>query len=182
VNRVVSRMRIARARPEGTSPTTTFAPIVHTTAECMGTEAPGGLLSDLAPTHTVPVAAAGRAVAGLAIITALEHHDLMHALSQTLSLLTEWGAAIEGAAWSEQFSVSLHEAVIPRTVRELERGKTHLASGTAPLDGGDPDGPRASLHQQHHRTLRRTLTGGLHLADSVLLGARATTIPDRRSA
>lgn len=147
VNRVALRMRITPVTARKYFSDDDVRALVHTTAASMAAEAPAAHLADLAPTHTVPVAAAGRTVAGLAIITELaasagielEHHELMHALNQTLSLLTEWGAAIEEAAWSEQASVSVHEAVIHRTVRELERGKTHLASGTAPLDGGDPE-------------------------------------------
>jgi hypothetical protein len=147
LSRVALRMRITPRSARQYFSDDEVRALVHDAASSMTAQAPGQQLIDLDPTHTVPIALAGRTVAGLAIITELattagadlDRHELINELNQTLSLITEWGTAIEAAASTEQTSVAVHEAAIHRTVREFERGRTHLASGITPLDGGDPD-------------------------------------------
>jgi hypothetical protein len=147
VSRVALRMRITPRSARQYVSDDDVRALVHDAAESMTAEAPGTQLADLDPTHTVPIALAGRTVAGLAIITELatsagtdlDRGELINELNQTLSLITEWGTAIEAAATADNPAVEVHEAAIHRTVREFERGRTHLGSGITPLDGGDPD-------------------------------------------
>jgi hypothetical protein len=66
-------------------------------------------------------------------------YELVHEISQTLSLIVEWGSSIAASEMTNQgHPVTVHEAVIHRTIREFERGKLSLAKGIRPLDGGDP--------------------------------------------
>ena len=62
--------------------------------------------------------------------------------------MTTWGLLLErGAARSAGSAVPVPEALIHRTVRELERGVTHLLNGVRPLDGGDTDELRDALER-----------------------------------
>lgn len=117
-------------------------------------EAPGADLLELPATHTVRLGLAGRTVSGLAIVTELattahapDSQDMQHAAGQGLTLLTTWGLLLERAAAhsASDGTVPVPEALIHRTVRELERGVTHVLSGVHPLDGGDPDALREAL-------------------------------------
>ncbi|WP_125458810.1 hypothetical protein [Rhodococcus sp. 1168] len=137
--------------------------LVRGAADSLAAEAPGTQLADLRPTHTVPVALAGRTASGLAILTELaasaagpDRRELLHGLNQTLSLITEWGVVIEEAATAHQHHVAVPEAAIHRTIREFERGGYHLAAGIAPVDGGDPDS-LAQAFDHNIAELRREL-------------------------
>lgn len=126
--------------------------LVRAAADDLAAEVPGTQLDDLPVTHTVPVALAARTTAGLAIVTELvasaagpDRDDLLGGLQQSLSLITTWGALIEGAtaAVPDSFPtgagtvLEAPEALLHRSIRELERGRTTLAAGTVPRDGGD---------------------------------------------
>lgn len=138
--------------------------LVRGAADSLAAEAPGTQLADLRPTHTVPVALAGRTASGLAILTELaasaagpDRRELVHGLNQALSLITEWGVVIEEAATTtHQHHVAVPEAAIHRTIREFERGGYHLAAGITPLDGGDPDS-LAQAFDHNIAELRREL-------------------------
>ncbi|WP_338891369.1 hypothetical protein [Rhodococcus sovatensis] len=134
--------------------------LVRTAAEDLAAEVPGTQLDDLPATHTVPVALAARTTAGLAIVTELvasaagpDRDDLLAGLRQSLSLITTWGALIEGATAARSAPsptgaekvIEAPEALLHRSIRELERGRTALAGGTVPRDGGDPIGLAAAL-------------------------------------
>ena len=143
-----ARFGVTEAAARATVTAEDVRALAREVAEPFAKEQPGRDVLDLPVTHTVPLALAARTVAALAIVTDLaaaaavgdgDGPALLEAVHEPTALIVAWALLIERAATTNDLRVALPEAAIHRAVRELDRGRTHLAAGTGPLDDGDPD-------------------------------------------
>ncbi|WP_305779115.1 hypothetical protein [Nocardia nova] len=107
-------------------------------------EAPGGDPLELPATHTIPTGLVGRTIAGLSIVAQLAAanppatpDELIFDVSQPTQLIFHWGIAVERAL--DGAVIRIHEALVHRTIRELNRAVASLREGAQTADGNDPE-------------------------------------------